>query len=224
MDYTVKDLPESERPREKLEQKGVSALNDVELLSIILRTGTQGKNVKELAGEILETYHLSEMADRPVEELEQFSGVSSVKAGQLKSLAELARRMKREEREKIECFSDLKARVKDMKHLRKERLRLFSLSAGNEILSEDEISGGIGSVQLEPREVFRPAMMSQASAVILAHNHPSGKAAPTEEDVETTRDLIDLGKRLGVDLLDHAIIGEDVHSMRASTSLDFGPG
>ena len=221
MDYTIKDLPKSERPREKLENHGSGNLTDVELLSIILRTGTKGKNVKELSSEILNTYSLEELADRDLEDLKEFEGISRVKAGQLKSLGELSRRMKKEEKEKIQSLSDVKSMCGDMKYMEQEILRVFYLSSGNEVLETEEFDGSVDSVGIEPREVFKTALNVNSVAVILAHNHPSGKTGSTQQDLKTTREIIELGDKLGVEVLDHVIVGEGFFSMRDSTDLSF---
>jgi len=217
MDYRIKDLPEEERPREKLESKGVRSLSDTELLSIVLRTGTKGKNVKELSAEILNTYSLEEIANRDPEELKEFQGVSRVKAGQLVAVGELSRRLKKEERETIKSLSDVKARVGDMKFLESEVLRVFYLNSGNEIVEEKDIDGGVSSVGIEPKEILREGIVVNASALILAHNHPSGKSDPTEDDIATTEELRELGDRLGVTVLDHVIVGKEVSSMKSRT-------
>ncbi|QGA80771.1 RadC family protein [Candidatus Nanohalobium constans] len=219
MDYTVKELPESERPREKLEERGVSALSDVELLSIIIRTGIQGKNVKELSGEILDEVSLDGLADRSLDELKDFDGISRVKAGQLLAAGELGRRMKRTEKERIESFSDVESQVEDMKFLESERARVFYLNSGNEIVAEKEFDGSVSSVDLEMREIFEEGLRSNASALILAHNHPSGKADATEEDLEFTKELINLGEKLDIGILDHTVVGDDITSLRKSSAL-----
>jgi DNA repair protein RadC len=219
MDYTIEDLPESERPREKLEDHGVSSLTDVELLSIIIRTGIQGKNVKELSAEILEEVSLEGLADRSVEEMKEFDGVSKVKAGQLLAAGELGRRMKRVEREKLESFSDVEAQVGDMKLQESEIARVFYLNSGNEIVSEKEFEGGISSVDMEMREVFSEGLSSNASALILAHNHPSGTSEATDQDLDFTEEIIELGEKLGVEVLDHAVVGKEVWSMRRNYDL-----
>lgn len=221
MDYTIKDLPKSERPREKLEEHGSGNLTDVELLSIILRTGTKGKNVKELSSEILNTYSLEELADRDLGDLKEFEGISRVKAGQLKSLGELSRRMKKEEKEKIQSLSDVKSMCGDMKYMEEEILRVFYLSSGNEVLETREFEGSVDSVGIEPREVFKPALNVNSVALILAHNHPSGKTEATEQDSDTTREMIELGNKLGVEVLDHVIAAEGFFSMRESSDLSF---
>lgn len=221
MDYTIKDLPEDERPREKLEDLGPKNLSEVELLSIILRTGTQGKNVKELSAEILNRYSLEEIANRDLKEMKQFEGISRVKAGQLVAVGELSRRLKKEEKEEIKSLRDVKARVEDMKFMESEILRVFYLNSGNEVISEKEFDGGVSQVDFDAREVLREGLLANASAIILSHNHPSGKACATEKDVETTRELIETCESLGLEVLDHIVVGEDVFSMRRESELRF---
>ena len=219
MDYTVKELPESERPREKLEDRGVSALSDVELLSIILRTGIKGKNVKELSGEILEEVSLDGLADRSLDELKDFEGISRVKAGQLLAAGELGRRMKRTEKEKLESFADVRSQVEDLKFLESEKARVFYLNSGNEVLSESEFEGSVSSVDLDLRDVLEEALKCNASALILAHNHPSGEAEATKEDLKFTEELVEIGEKLDIGVLDHAVVGKEVISLRKSSDL-----
>ena len=221
MDYTIKDLPESERPREKLEEHGSKNLTDVELLSIVLRTGTQGKNVKELSSEILNTYSLDELASRELEDLKKFQGISRVKAGQLQAVGELSRRMKKEEKESIESLGDVKSMCADMKFLEEEILRVFYLSSGNKVLEKKNFQGSVDSVGIEPRKIFKPALNVNAAALIMLHNHPSGKSEATPQDKETTREIIELGDRLGVEVLDHVVVGERFFSMRESSEPGF---
>lgn len=214
MDYTIHDLPESERPREKLEQHGAGRLTDVELLSIVLRTGTQGKNVKELSAEILNTYSLDELGQRSLQELQQFDGVSRVKAGQLQAVGELATRLQREETEEIAGLADVEAQVADMQFLSHEQVRVFHLSNGNEVLSVQEIDGTVDAASFAPRTVFREAVREDAAAIILAHNHPSGDAAATDADIQVTEELVAAGAQVGVTVLDHVVVGDSVTSMR----------
>ena len=142
-----------------------------------------------------------------------------MKAGQLLAAGELGRRMQRSEKERIESFSDVKAQVEDLKFLESEVARVFYLNSGNEVVSEKEFDGGVDSVNLEPREVFGEALKSNASALILSHNHPSGRSEATEEDIEFTEELVDLGERLGVEVLDHAVVGGEVVSLRRECSV-----
>lgn len=221
MNNRVKDLPKSDQPRERLQQNGVNSLTDVELLSILLRTGTSGKNVKELSAEILNSYSLSSLSERSLKDLKEFNGVSKVKAGQLKAIGELALRMQNESKEKITSFSDVKDMIQDMKFLEKEKARLFLLSSGNQLLHEEEFNGEVSAVAFQPQKVFRLALKHNASAMILVHNHPSGKPEPTQKDIETTEELVGIGDKIGIQLLDHIIVGENAKSMRRNSSVTF---
>jgi len=219
MDYTIHDLPENERPREKLAENGAESLSDAELLAILLRTGIKGKNVKELSFEILEKFSLHDLTNAEMTEFKEIEGISDVKAGQLEAIGELGLRLQREKRDKIENLSDVKARVEDLKFKSSEVLRVFYLNSGNEILEEYEIDGSISSVKIGGSEIFRRGLKADASALILCHNHPSGESKPTEEDISTTEELVGLGGRLGLEVLDHVIVGESVSSMRESTEI-----
>jgi DNA repair protein RadC len=219
MDYRIKDLPEEERPREKLEDIGAKNLSETELLSIVLRTGTKGKNVKELSSEILNKYSLEEIANRDLEELKEFQGISRVKAGQLVAVGELSRRLKVEDRDTIESLSDVKAKVEDMKFLESEVLRIFYLNSGNEVVKQEEIDGGISEVGFESQEIIREGILCNAAAFIMAHNHPSGKPKATQADIDATEELREIGNKLGIDMLDHVIVGNEVVSMKSTTSI-----
>jgi DNA repair protein RadC len=219
MDYSIHDLPESERPREKLEDNGVEALSDAELLAILLRTGIKGKNVKELSYEILEEFSLEKLSEASMNDFKELEGISKVKAGQLKAIGELGLRLQREERDRIENLSDVKARVEDLKFKSSEVLRVFYLNSGNEIVAEKEFEGAVSNVSVNPKKIFSEALRKDAEAFILCHNHPSGEARPTEQDIDFTEDLIRSGRSLGLDVLDHVIVGEEVCSMRSSTEI-----
>ena len=219
MDYSIHDLPESERPREKLEDNGVEALSDAELLAILLRTGIKGKNVKELSYEILDEFSLEKLSEASMNDFKDLEGISKVKAGQLKAIGELGLRLQREERDKIKNLSDVKARVEDLKFKSSEVLRVFYLNSGNEIVAEKEFEGAVSNVSINPKKIFSEALKNDAEAFILCHNHPSGEARPTEQDIDFTEDLIRSGRSLGLDVLDHVIVGEEVCSMRSSTEI-----
>lgn len=219
MDYSIHDLPKSERPREKLEENGVNALSDAELLAILLRTGIQGKNVKELSYEILDEFSLENLSEASMNDLKDLEGISRVKAGQLKAIGELGLRLQREERDKIEDLSDVRARVEDMKFKSSEVLRVFYLNSGNEIVAEKEFDGSVSTVKVEPKKIFSEGLKNDASALILAHNHPSGDSGYTHEDRVFTEELIELGGSLGLDVLDHVVVGKSVKSMRSSSDI-----
>jgi DNA repair protein RadC len=219
MDYTIHELPESERPREKLEESGVESLSDAELLAILLRTGIKGKNVKELSCEVLESFSLQDLNDAEFEDFQKLEGISKVKAGQLKAIGELGLRLQREEREKLEKLSDVEARVEDMKFKSSEILRVFYLNSGNEIVAEEEFDGSIDKIAVEPKQIFSEALKNDASALILSHNHPSGSSEFTKEDLEFTREIIELGESLGLEVLDHVVVGKEINSMRNDSEI-----
>lgn len=221
MSYKVSDMPKNMRPREKLVKNGVNSLSDIELLSIILRTGTSDKNVKELSAEILESHKIYSLPNRSIDDFKEFKGISKVKASQLKALGELALRMQNEEKQKIGSFSDLKKRVQDMKYYEKEKFRLFLLSSGNHLLHEKDFDGEVSSVSFKSQKIFRLALKNKASAIILAHNHPSDNPDPTERDIETTEELIETGKKIGLEILDHVIVGNKAKSMRRDSAVEF---
>ena len=214
MDYRIKDLPENERPREKLSKKGVSSLSKVELLSLVIRTGIQGKNVKEISAHILKEYSISELADTPTEKLEEIEGISKVKAGQLVAVGELGRRFQKDEKKTVSSLSDVVDMIQDMRFKKEEELRAFHLSSGNKILAKQSFQGGVDSAQLESRKILRQALNKGATALIIAHNHPSGRSEPTEQDIRATRELEKLLDELELDLLDHVIIGDGLASMK----------
>lgn len=219
MDYSIHDLPESERPREKLEENGVEALSDAELLAILLRTGIKGKNVKELSYEILEDFSLENLSEASMKDFKELEGISKVKAGQLKAIGELGLRLQREEREKIENLSDVKARVNDLKFKSSEVLRVFYLNSGNEIVAEKEFEGAVSNVSVDPKTIFSEALKNDAEAFILCHNHPSGESEFTRQDLDFTRKLIEGAENLGLEVLDHVVIGKDAVSMRSSSDV-----
>lgn len=219
MGYTIHDLPRDERPREKLESQGVEYLTDAELLAILLRTGIKGKNVKELSYEILDEFPLHDLSNIDFEEFKRLEGISSVKAGQLKAIGELGLRLQREERDKIENLSDVKAQVEDLKFKSSEVLRVFYLNSGNELISEKEFEGAISNVKVEPKKIFSEGLKKDASALILCHNHPSGKSEFTQKDLNFTREIIELGESLGLEVLDHVVVGSSVNSMRNSSGV-----
>lgn len=129
--------------------------------------------------------------------------------------------MKKEDRETIQSLSDVEAVCGDMKFFQEEVLRVFYLSSGNELLEKREFSGSVSAVGAQPRKIFKTALNSNASAVILVHNHPSGEADATDADIDVTRELISVGEKLGVEVLDHVVVGEEFFSMRENSRINF---
>lgn len=211
----MKDLPLQQQPRELLERFGAENVPDAALLAIILRTGTTGLNVVELADQLLREYgSLSALARASLEDLARWRGMGRVKAQMLKSALELARRMALEEqverarvREPIDAVQILR---EEARSLDREVFWMLALDGRNRLKRPPfRISEGTLNASLvHPREVFREAVRANAAAVVVAHNHPSGDPSPSREDVRVTRQLIEASKILQIDLLDHVILGQ----------------
>jgi DNA repair protein RadC len=208
----IREMPPGERPREKLAAHGASALTDPELLAILLRTGVAGTNVIEVARNLLAKYgSLSGLSRCTVEELSHERGVKLAKAVQLVAAFGLGQRLARETltKQKLDSPEVIHALVgAEMRMLRKESLRVVLLDTRYHLIRTEEVSlGSINESIAHPRDVFRPAVISSAYAVIVVHNHPSGDASPSQTDHSLTRRLAEAAELLQIKLLDHIIIG-----------------
>jgi DNA repair protein RadC len=208
----IREMPPGERPREKLATRGASALTDPELLAILLRTGVAGTNVIEVARNLLAKYgSLSGLSRCTVEELSRERGVKLAKAVQLVAAFGLGQRLARETltKQKLDSPEVIHALVgAEMRMLRKESLRVVLLDTRYHLIRTEEVSlGSINESIAHPRDVFRPAVISSAYAVIVVHNHPSGDASPSQTDHSLTRRLAEAAELLQIKLLDHIIIG-----------------
>jgi DNA repair protein RadC len=208
----IRELPEDDRPREKLLARGANALTNAELIAILLRTGYAGRNVVDLAKDLLARYKtLTALSRCSVDEISQIKGIKGVKAIELVSAFQLGQRIAHEQlsEQKIdapELVYDLLGA--EMRLLQKESLRVLLLDTRYRLLRVEEISrGSLNESIAHPREVFRPAIVSAAYAVIVVHNHPSGDPSPSQSDHSLTRRLADAAELLQIKLLDHVIIG-----------------
>lgn len=208
----IHELPAQERPREKLAALGAGALSDSELIAILLRTGMQGANAIDVARKLLAEYQsLSGLARCTVAELSKIKGVGPAKAVQLAAAFGLASRLARETlvRQRLdapELINELLGA--EMRALGRESLRLVLLDTKYHLLRVEEISqGSLNESIAHPREVFRPALIYSAFAVVLVHNHPSGDPTPSSADHQLTRRLVQGAELLQIRLLDHVIIG-----------------
>ena len=211
----IKDLPKIERPREKLIAKGVENLKDSELLAILLRTGTIGKNVIEIASQILSKYSKKRLLQMTYQDLSKISGIDSAKATTLLAAFELSKRALEVNDTNLPVISDAKdavAQLSDMRDLKKEHLMALYLNAKNQLVHKETISMGTLNANLvHPREVFEPALKYSAAQIIAAHNHPSGDPKPSEDDLEVTKRLTEAGKMMGIELMDHVIVSKNSH-------------
>ncbi len=211
----IKDLPKSDRPREKLIAKGVENLKDAELLAILLRTGTTGKNAIEIASQILSKYSKKRLLQMTYNDLSKISGIDSAKATTLLAAFELSKRALEVNDTNLPVISDAKdavAQLSDMRDLKKEHFIVLYLNAKNQLVHKETISMGTLNANLvHPREVFEPALKYSAAQIIAAHNHPSGDPKPSEDDLEVTKRLTEAGKMMGIDVMDHVIISKNSH-------------
>src|SRR5476651_1034216 len=209
---SMRELPPAERPRERLLNQGANALKTAELLAILLRTGTSGRPVLDLAEFLLTHFGSLEALSRaPVDELARIKGIGQAKAIGLKAAFALAARLARTEAESrpVDTPEDV-ARLlgEEMRLLDHESVRVVCLNTQNKVLAVEEVTRGTLNESLfHPREAFRPALARQAHAVILVHNHPSGDPRPSPADVAVTRRMKQAGEVLQIDLLDHVILG-----------------
>ncbi|MEA3186901.1 MAG: repair protein RadC [Chthoniobacter sp.] len=209
---TIREMPAQDRPREKLASQGAAALSDSELIAILLRTGVPGANAVDVARELLQRYQsLSGLARCSVQELSKIKGVGMAKAVQLAAAFGLGARLARESLSKSKIDSpelvyDLLG--SDMRALHRESLRAILLDTRYHLLRIEEVAlGSLNESIAHPREIFRPAIIYSAYAVIVVHNHPSGDPSPSEADHRLTRRLAEAAQLLQITLLDHIIIG-----------------
>jgi DNA repair protein RadC len=208
----IREMPLDERPREKLLARGAVALTDPELIAILLRTGVPGANAVDVARQLLERYgSLSGLSRCTVKEIAAIRGIGEAKALHLVAAFGLGQRLANERlsRQKLdspELVHDLVAA--EMRTLHKESLRVILLDTRYHLLRMEEVSlGSVNESIAHPRDVFRPAVISSAYAVIVVHNHPSGDPSPSQSDHSLTRRLAEAAELLQIKLLDHIIIG-----------------
>ena len=211
--YRISDLHESDRPRERLASLGPQALTNAELLAILLRVGVQGENAVEVGQRLLTKFNgLGGLHRAPFKELMDQHGLGEAKAAQIKAAIELGRRLTLEapqERPAINSPADAAALLQyEMSALEQEHLRVILLDRRNRVQAIVEVyKGSVNSSQVRVGELFKEAVRTNASAIIVTHNHPSGDPTPSPDDVAVTRAIVQAGKLLDIDVLDHLVIG-----------------
>jgi DNA repair protein RadC len=220
MHYTtlIKDMPKNMRPREKLLEHGETNLNEHELLAIILGNGTRDTSALELANQLLETHQgLRHLQEASLEELKQAKGIGPAKAAGIKATFEIARRVAMDVKNRILIKSpeDVQQIATQslgplMRDYDREHFMVLYLDRKGGLIVQENVSvGGLHSSIVHPREVFKTAVKRSAASIILAHNHPSGDPAPSREDIDITRRLIEAGQIVGIEIIDHVIIGDN---------------
>ena len=211
----IKDLPDGERPRERLVRDGADALKNSELIAILLRTGLKGTSVIQVAEQMLQKFGtLDNLARASVEDLRQVKGVGRDKAVTLVAAFTLARKIAKElQSHKESPVLDNPETVAELlreenRAYEVEHFQVLLLNTRRRLIRVEQISQGtLDTILVHPREVFKSAIAANASAIVLVHNHPSGDPTPSESDIKVTRDLIRAGQLLKIDVLDHIIMG-----------------
>ncbi len=212
--YRIMDLHESDRPRERLASLGPQALSNAELIAILLRVGVRGESAVAVGQRLLNKFGgLIGLHRAPFEDLVEQHGLGEAKASQIKAAIELGRRLtleSPEERLAINSPADAAALVQyEMSALEQEHLRVILLDRRNRVMETAEVyKGSVSSSQIRIGEVFREAVRKNASALVVIHNHPSGDPTPSPDDVAVTRAIVQAGKLLDVEVLDHLVIGQ----------------
>lgn len=213
--FTIHDLPVSERPRERLQKFGISALSAQEILALILGRGVSGESVMVTAQRLLSRFgSLKGMADASVEELSQIKGIGIAKASQIKAAFEMANRLKGYaevgDKPVVKTPDDVMGLVRGrLRGKKKEYFLALLLDTRGQLIKVSEISvGSLDTSIVHPREAFKEAISASAASVIFVHNHPSGDPEASEDDIKLTRRLAEVGEIVGIDVLDHIIIGD----------------
>jgi DNA repair protein RadC len=210
----MKDVPHEDRPRERLIREGASSLSNQELLAILLHSGTRNESVMQLAERLVSRFDgLDLLKEASIEELKQVKGIGTAKAVQLLAGFEIGQRMARmvhDSRYAIRSPEDGAEYVmEEMRSLKQEHFVTLFLNTKNQVLHKRTIFvGSLNASIVHPREVFKEAVRQSAASIICFHNHPSGDPTPSREDIDVTKRLASCGKMLGVDVLDHIVIGD----------------
>lgn len=210
----IRDVHTADRPRERLVNQGATSLSNQELIAIMLRTGTRQESVLHLANRVLHHFEqIQQLKDASIEELTSINGIGQAKAVQLLAAVELGRRLSSKQtdakftiRSPKDAASFLMA---DMTSLKQEHFVVLFLNIKNQVLHRQTIFvGSLNASIVHPREIFREAVRRSAASIVCAHNHPSGNPAPSPEDIAVTKRLMEAGSIVGIELLDHIIIGD----------------
>jgi DNA repair protein RadC len=212
----IEDMAAEERPNNRLISSGATSLSNAELLSIILKSGSVAENAINLSQRVLSQFDLKQLSAINAPQLMKIHGIKSGKATQIVACFELARRLETfdsSSKFKINSPEDVYRRLYPaMRESKKEHFVELCLDTKNQIIREDTISiGSLNANVVHPREVFRTALIESAAHIIVAHNHPSGDPTPSREDIEITKKLVETGKIMGIEVLDHVIIGDCRH-------------
>ncbi len=213
--YTIHDLPAGTRPRERLARLGPQALSDAELIAIILRSGAQGINVLDMATHLIRHYRsLGALAQASFLDLQSHHGVGAAKAAQIMAAIELGRRVMRaspEARPRVDSPETVaRLLLAELAYADQEHVKVVLVNTRNQVIATPTIyKGTLNTTSIRVGEIFKEAIRRNAAAIIVAHNHPSGDPTPSPDDVILTRRIVEAGKLLNIEVLDHLILGHD---------------
>lgn len=212
MQTKIKDIPKEERPRERLIEKGASSLSAMELLAILIRTGNKQENALQLTQQMLKNTSLKKISKMSISQLKQIHGIGTAKACQIKACFELNKRLKTKKEKiiKINSPTDAIKQATELINCEKEVSKTLYLNSKKHLIKKETISiGSHNALIIHPKQVFKTALNENTTAIILLHNHPTGNPSPSKEDIQATRKIQKTGKGLGIQLLDHIIIGKN---------------
>jgi DNA repair protein RadC len=224
--FTIHDMPQAERPRERMQRHGAEALSTAELIAALIGSGTKGESVLLTAQKLLSVFgNLQNIAQASVKELSEVRGIGPARATQIKAAFELGRRLEDPDyyakdapvQSPEQAYKSVQEKLRGKK---KEHFYLLCLDTRNRVCHKKQVSvGNLDSSIVHPREVFKDAISSLAASVIFVHNHPSGDLEPSSEDVNLTKRLVDAGELLGIPVLDHIIVSDRGYTSLKSRNL-----
>lgn len=205
----IKSIPEFDRPREKMEKKGAKALSDLELLAVLLGSGIQGKDVFAVARDILKLAQ-GDFNNINLEKLRDIEGVGLAKACQIMAAIEFSKRFLIKEGIKVKNIDDVIKLVEELRAKKQEYFLSLTLDGASYLIQKRTVFiGTLNHSIVHPREVFADAISDRAAGIIFVHNHPSGNVDPSKEDIAITNRLLEVGKMVGIEVIDHVIVGKD---------------
>ena len=204
----IKNIPKFDRPREKMQKKDVKALSNLELLAVLLGSGVKGKDVFEVAKDILKLVE-KDFENLTLNKLKSVEGIGLAKASQIIAAIEFSKRFLLTEGIKIRQAEDIVKLAEELKNKKQEYFLTFTLDGANNLIQKRTVFiGTLNQSLVHPREVFADAITDRAAGIIFVHNHPSGNVEPSKEDISITKKLIEAGKIIGINVIDHIIVGK----------------
>lgn len=207
----IKNIPEFDRPREKMEMKGAKALSNLELLAVLLGSGIKGKDVFEVAKDILKLAQ-NDFESLDLEKLKNIEGVGLAKACQIMAAIEFSKRFLIKDGVKVKNTEDVVRLTEELKDKKQEYFLSLTLDGASNLIQKRTVFiGTLNHSIVHPREIFADAISDRAAGIVFVHNHPSGDVTPSKQDIDLTIRLIEAGKIVGIEVIDHVIIGKGGH-------------